>query len=139
MLVMMANDSNNVEFNHYNELAEKFGIYWNENMRHDVIDNKYEQGGLPIAPNHPVFKNVKKDYIKQICTQTIDKPAISVYTENGEVLMSFARFGKGTVFAVGDPWFYNEYLDGRKIPAEFENYQAATDLVQWLMKQAVIK
>jgi unsaturated rhamnogalacturonyl hydrolase len=36
---------------------------------------------------------------------------------------------------VGDPWFYNEYVDGRKIPAEFENYLAAEDLVRWLLKQ----
>ena len=60
---------------------------------------------------------------------------MSVYKENGEVLMSFARLGRGTVFAVGDPWFYNEYVDGRKIPAEYENYQAAADLVQWLLAQ----
>ncbi len=139
VLVMMANDSNNVEFKHYNELAERFGIHWNENMRHDVIDNHFEQGALPVGPGHPIFKNIKKVYIKQICTQTIDKPAISLYTENGEVLMSFARLGKGTVFAVGDPWFYNEYVDGRKIPAEYENYQAAVDLIQWLIKQSTIK
>jgi unsaturated rhamnogalacturonyl hydrolase len=139
VLVMMANDSNNVEFKHYNELAEKFGIHWNENMRHDVIDNKYEQGGLPIAPGNPIFQSVSKVYIKQLCTQNIKKPATSVYSENGEVYMSVAKVGKGTVFAVGDPWFYNEYLDGRKIPAEYQNYQAAVDLVQWLIKQATIK
>src|SRR5258705_10351110 len=78
VLVMMANDSNNVEFKHYNELAERFGIHWNENMRHDVIDNHFEQGALPIAAGHPIFKNVKKIYIKQLCTQTINKPAISL-------------------------------------------------------------
>ncbi len=134
VLVMMANDSNNVEFTHYNELAEKFGIHWNENMRHDVTDNQFEQGALPIPPNHPVFKTAKKVYIKQLCTQTIDKPAMALYTENGEVLMSYAKLGKGMVFAVGDPWFYNEYTDGRKIPAEYENYKAAEDLVKWLIK-----
>lgn len=139
VMVMMANDSNNVEFKHYNELAEKFGIHWNENMRHDVIDNQFEQGALPIASNHPIFKTVKKVYIKQLCTQTIQKPAVSIYTENGEVIMSISKVGKGTVFAVGDPWFYNEYLDGRKIPAEYENYKAATDLVQWLIKQVPVK
>jgi unsaturated rhamnogalacturonyl hydrolase len=115
VLVMMANDSNNVEFKHYNELAERFGIHWNENMRHDVIDNHFEQGALPIAANHPIFKTAKKVYIKQLCTQQLKKPAISVYSENGEVIMSVSKVGKGTVFAVGDPWFYNEYLDGRKI------------------------
>lgn len=139
VLVMMANDSNNVEFKHYNELAAKFGIHWNENMRHDVIDNQFEQGALPISAGHPIFKTAKKVYIKQLCTQTIQPPAVSVYTENGEVIMSVSKVGKGTVFAVGDPWFYNEYLDGRKIPAEYENYKAATDLVKWVIQKATIQ
>ncbi len=134
LMVMMSNDSNNVEFKHYNELAERFGIHWNENMRHDVIDNQFEQGALPIPPNHPNFKNVKKVFIKQLCTQNIKAPAYSVYSENGEVIMSVSKVGKGTVFAVGDPWFYNEYTDGRKIPLEYENYKAADDLVRWLIK-----
>jgi unsaturated rhamnogalacturonyl hydrolase len=50
--------------------------------------------------------------------------------------MAIARVGKGTVFAVGDPWFYNEYTDGRKLPADYENYNAARDWVQWLLLQA---
>jgi unsaturated rhamnogalacturonyl hydrolase len=41
--------------------------------------------------------------------------------------------GKGKVLAVGDPWLYNEYADGRKLPAEYENYKAAEDLVKWLI------
>lgn len=135
VLVMMANDSNNVEFRHYNELAKRFGIQWNENMRHDVIDNKFEQGALFFDEADAIFGKVKKVFVKQLCTQTIQKPAVSVYTENGEVLMSVAKVGKGTVFAVGDPWFYNEYVDGRKLPAEFENYDAAESLVKWLLAQ----
>jgi unsaturated rhamnogalacturonyl hydrolase len=50
--------------------------------------------------------------------------------------MATARYGKGTVFAVGDPWLYNEYLDGRKIPAEYQNFSAANELVKWLLAQA---
>ena len=133
ILVMMANDSNNVEFKNYNALAERFGIHWNENMRHDVIDNQFEQGAIPISKNNPVFRTAKTAYIKQLCTQTLQKPAVSIYSENNEVLMSVAKVGKGTVFAVGDPWFYNEYTDGRKIPAVYENYKAAEDLVKWLL------
>jgi unsaturated rhamnogalacturonyl hydrolase len=135
ILIMMANDSNNVEFTNYNKFAERFGIHWNENMRHDVAGSEYEQGAIYIGPLHPVFKHAGKVFIKQLCTQTIKKPAQSLYTENGEVIMSMASVGKGKVFAVGDPWFYNEYVDGRKIPAEFENYLAAEDLVRWLLKQ----
>jgi unsaturated rhamnogalacturonyl hydrolase len=135
VLVMMANDSNNVEFKHYDELATKFGISFNENMRHDVINNQFEQGALPIPAGHPIFKNIKKVYIKQLCTLTLQKPATTVYTENGEVLMSVSKVGKGTVFAVGDPWFYNEYMDGRKLPLEYENYKAGDELIKWLLKQ----
>jgi len=39
------------------------------------------------------------------------------------------------VFAVGDPWFYNEYIDNEILPAEFENTKAANDLAKWLLQQ----
>ena len=32
-----------------------------------------------------------------------------------------------------DPWLYNEYTDGRKIPAVYENFQAGKDLGGWLL------
>ena len=47
--------------------------------------------------------------------------------------MAVAKYGRGAVFAVGDPWLYNEYVDGRKLPPEFENYKAAQDLSSWLL------
>lgn len=60
-------------------------------------------------------------------------------SEGGDVIMATAKYGKGAVFAVGDPWLYNEYLDGRKIPVEYENFSAANELVMWLLKQVVKK
>ncbi len=137
VLVMLANDSNNVEFTNFNKLAERFGIHWDGNMRHDVINNQFEQGAILINSDNPVFKNTQKVFIKQLSTQTLKKPAQSILSENGEVIMSVSKVGKGVVFATGDPWFYNEYVDGRKLPAEYQNYKAATDLVQWLIKQSV--
>jgi unsaturated rhamnogalacturonyl hydrolase len=139
VLVLMANDSNNVEFKNYNKLVSNFGMFWNENMRHDVVNNQFEQGALLIPKGHPIFKHCDKVFIKQLCTITIKAPATAVYTENKEVLMAIAKLGKGTVFAVGDPWFYNEYVDGRKLPAEYQNFQAATDLVEWLLKQIPVR
>ena len=55
------------------------------------------------------------------------------------MIIATAKVGRGTVFAVGDPWFYNEYTDGRKLPAEFENFSAARDATQWLIKQTYTK
>jgi unsaturated rhamnogalacturonyl hydrolase len=34
---------------------------------------------------------------------------------------------------IGDPWLYNEYVDGRRLPLEFENFKAAQDLSLWLI------
>jgi unsaturated rhamnogalacturonyl hydrolase len=69
-------------------------------------------------------------------TLSLSAPAYAVFADSGHVIMAVARVGKGTVFAVGDPWFYNEYTDGRKLPPDFENYEAARDLAQWLLRQA---
>ena len=52
---------------------------------------------------------------------------------NGDVIMATAKLGRGVVFAIGDPWLYNEYVDGRKLPPEFENFKAAQDLSRWLI------
>jgi unsaturated rhamnogalacturonyl hydrolase len=136
VLVLMANDSGNVEFKHFNQLAGRFGIKFNENLRHDVKGREFEQGAVVFEKNNPVFKTTSKAYIKQLCSQSIHKPATAIYRENGETLISVAKVGKGTVFAVGDPWLYNEYVDGRKLPPAFENYKAAEDLVKWLLKQS---
>ena len=40
----------------------------------------------------------------------------------------FGVIGKGMVFAVGDPWLYNEYIDTRRLPAGYENAQAGKNL-----------
>jgi unsaturated rhamnogalacturonyl hydrolase len=54
-------------------------------------------------------------------------------------VMAVAKYGKGTILMLGDPWLYNEYVDGRKLTPDFDNYKAATELVQWLVKQVRVK
>ncbi|MBO0931232.1 hypothetical protein [Fibrella aquatilis] len=44
-----------------------------------------------------------------------------------------ATLGKGRVFALGAPWLYNEYVDGRRIPAQYENVKAGGELARWLL------
>ncbi len=135
VLVMMANDSNNVELPHFNNLAHKFGIHWSDTSRNMVKGDKLEMGAIHIKPGNPVFPSVKKVYLKEICLINLQPPAQAVVTEDGDVIMAIAKVGKGTVFAVSDPWLYNEYTDGRKIPAEYQNAGAGRDLIQWLIKQ----
>jgi unsaturated rhamnogalacturonyl hydrolase len=139
VLLLLMNDSGNCEFAHFNLLPEKFGIHFNEDSRNKVIGHEYETGSFPITVQDAIFKTTKKIYIKEISTLKITNPAKAHFTDGHDVIMSVSKVGKGTVFAVGDPWFYNEYLDGRKLPAVYENYHAATDLVKWLLRQVPAK
>lgn len=135
VLLLMGNDAGNAEFKHFNQLATLFGIRFNEDNYNQVKNNQFEQGSLTVSGSNPVFKKGRKLYIKELATLKVTKPASAVLTKEGKVVAAVARYGKGAVFAIGDPWLYNEYVDGRKLPGEFENYQAATELVSWLIKQ----
>ena len=76
--------------------------------------------------------------MKEICSLKIEKPAEPILTENELVLMASARVGNGLVFAVGDPWLYNEYMDTRRLPIDYENRKAGRNLFQWLLSNAAI-
>jgi lysophospholipase L1-like esterase len=136
VLVLMENDKGNAEFEHFNKLAERFGIHFNEDSYHKVIGKEYETGKNDNLPAHPIFKNVNQIFTKEVCSLRIEKPAEPILMENGLILMASARVGKGLVFAVGDPWLYNEYMDSRKLPAEYENAKAGKNLFGWLLKNA---
>ncbi|MDQ0106564.1 hypothetical protein J2T02_001675 [Chitinophaga terrae (ex Kim and Jung 2007)] len=135
VLVMLENDSLNAEFDHFNILAEKFGIHFNGDSRNRVQGRHFEQGAFMIPAGHEIFAGIKKVYIKELSSLTLKAPARAVYKDGEHVIMAVSRVGKGTVFAVGDPWFYNEYVNGKLLSADYENLQAADALTRWLIKQ----
>lgn len=139
VLLLFGNDSGNVELTHFNELVKRFGIQFNFDSQNRVVGSKYEMGTFTVPANHPIFKTAKKIYIKEYASQTVTPPAKAVFTDGKTVVMSVSKVGKGTVFAVGDPWFYNEYFDGRKLPADIDNYKAGEDFVKWAISQATGK
>ncbi len=139
VLVLMGNDAGNCDLEHFNILAEKFGIRFNEDVHNKVIGSQIELGTLQVPPTDPIFKSAKKIYLKDISTFKINTPAVASFTDKNSVLIATAKYGKGTVFAVGDPWLYNEYVDGRNLPAGYDNFKACRDLVNWLIKQVPAK
>lgn len=136
VLLLMGNDVGNAEFDHFNTLAKEFGIQFNKDSKNRVQRDNFVEGLVKVPAGNPVFKNARSLYLKEIATLALTKPATSVMELNGDHIMAVAKYGRGTVFAVGDPWLYNEYVDGRKLPPEFENYQAAKDLAAWLLGQS---
>ena len=136
VLLLLGNDSPNVEFTHFNQLVAKFGVQFNYDSKNKVIGNQFEMGAIKIPAGNPIFKTAGKIYIKEYASQKLTGgSAKAVLSEGNNIVVTVTKMGKGTVFIVGDPWFYNEYTDGRKIPKEFENYKAAEDVVKWAIDQ----
>ena len=136
VLVMMANDSANVELQHFNTLAGKFGLHFNDDMQNHVIDDAHFEDGAVIIDNNPIFKTARHAFMKDVCSITISGKGKSVLrSKSGAAIAAIVNYGKGTVFAVSDPWFYNEYVNGR-LPAVFDNDKAAADLARYLISKA---
>lgn len=133
-LVLLANDTTNCEIKHFNELTKAFGIEFTGKNVNMVKNDVYEQGKFDLSGNHSIFKDTKKIFVKELVTVSVKAPAQSVLDANGDTIMAVANVGKGRVFVLGDPWIYNEYLNGRKLPAEYENFKAANNWVKWLLK-----
>ncbi len=135
VLLLMANDSANVELKHFNTLSEKFGIHFNDDLRNHVKDDRhFREGAFTINGDNPVLKTAKKIFMKDICSLTLHSPAYAALKDGDAVIIAIAHYGKGTVIAVGDPWLYNEYTNGR-LTSDFENDKAANDLAGWLIRQ----
>ena len=114
-------------------LMKQFGMTFNHVTLHPVTGTNFEMGACKNLPDHPLFKGVSKIYIKEVSDINLSGTAKSILTENGKVLIAENKFGKGYVFAIGDPWIYNEYIDHDRLPESFENRKAAENLTDLLL------
>jgi unsaturated rhamnogalacturonyl hydrolase len=136
ILILMTNDKGNADLEHTNILASKFGVRFNEDNYNLVQNDRFEQGAVTIPANNPVFKTAKRVYIKELSTLQVKAPAKTILSKEGKNIIAVAKYGKGSVFIIGDPWLYNEYTDGRKLTPDFDNYKAMQDLVRWAIDQS---
>jgi unsaturated rhamnogalacturonyl hydrolase len=135
VLMMLANDPANTDLEHFNQIAERFGIHFNNVLAKHVLGNSYEMGKIAAPAGGEVFHDSHTLFMKDVCTIAASSPARPLLREGDDILMATARYGKGTVFATVDPWLYNEYTDGRKLPAEYDNDAAGKELVRWILAQ----
>jgi len=136
VLALLGNDAPNCEFTHFNQLATQFGMYFNHVTLHPVTGTNFEMGASKNLPDHPLFKGVSKIYLKEISSISLKGEAKPILVENGNVLIAECKYGKGYVFAIGDPWIYNEYMDHDRLPASFDNRKAAENLTDLLLSYA---
>ncbi|MBI2416865.1 MAG: glycoside hydrolase family 88 protein [Ignavibacteriales bacterium] len=134
-LMLFANDSANCDFKHLNELSDRCGIHFNGDSDNRVTGKNFAMGKFDSLPSHPVFAGVRQIYLKEISSLKLFNYAEPILKRGNKAYIAYTRYGKGFVFAIGDPWLYNEYFDNRKLPVEFENYKAAENLFKWILNK----
>ncbi|MGC1461321.1 MAG: glycoside hydrolase family 88 protein [Terracidiphilus sp.] len=135
VLAIFENDTSFADLDHFNVIAEKFGMHFNSVLRKHVIGTNWEQGKIELDGSGPIFHHPHTVFVKDVCTLSVEVAAVTVLKEGDDIFMATAKYGKGTVFAFVDPWLYNEYTDGRKLPADYDNYAAGVELVRWILQQ----
>jgi unsaturated rhamnogalacturonyl hydrolase len=109
VLVLLGNNVGNAEFEHLNGLARRFGITFIETTHRNAASS----GKLRIrVPNgNPVFPASLEFYAVDVAPLQVQGPARILLQDGGAAIMALTRHGRGFVFALGDPWFYNEYIN----------------------------
>ncbi len=108
-LVLLGNDKGNAEFEHFNQLAAPFGIQFIE----DTIPKVVGKGILRTEGQGPIFDGAPRFYAVELAPLSVTKqPGTDVLLEyQGTPVMALVHQSRGLVFALGDPWVYNEYID----------------------------
>jgi unsaturated rhamnogalacturonyl hydrolase len=137
VLAIFANDPLNADVVGLSRLAKPFGIEFQNVTRFHMLDgDPHDNGTIPVAAGGPIFQSAHTFFLKDTTDLALSGNAKSLLTYKGVNVLATAKYGKGTVFAVVDPWLYNEYTDGRKLPySEFDNYAGGWEVVRWLLHQ----
>ena len=135
VLMIMENDTSFADLDHFNVISEKFGIHFNSVLHKHVIGTDWDQGKIDIDGSGPIFHHSHTIFVKDVCTISVSGPAHAALAEGDDIFMATAKYGRGSVYAMVDPWLYNEYTDGRKLPANFDNFAAGNELVRWVLEQ----
>jgi unsaturated rhamnogalacturonyl hydrolase len=124
-LVLLGNDKGNAEFEHFNQLAARFGI--------EFMEKTYPQTtgkAILIAQNHgSIFEQGLTVYLVEVAPLRVETDTGVLLSDHGTPIMALVRKGQGQVFAVGDPWLYNEYID------RYDNRRLGVNLFRLLLRK----
>jgi unsaturated rhamnogalacturonyl hydrolase len=136
VLLMMENDPANADIEHMDLLADKFGLHFNNVLVHHVVGDDFPAGRIAVLNPTTPFTHPHVLYMKDTCSLTLSGNAVPLLRDKaGDLLMAWTKVDRGMVVAVTDPWLYNEYTDGKKLPPEYDNFAAGNEFVQWLVDQ----
>lgn len=134
VLLMMENDPANADIEHFDLLADRFGLHFNNVLVHHVVGDDFPAGRIDVGATAP-FTHPHTIYMKDTCSLALSLGAVPLIVWKGDTLMAWTRYGKGIVVAVTDPWLYNEYTDGKKLPALYDQQAAGREFVAWVIEK----
>ena len=105
-------------------------------LSHHVVGDDYPAGQTHVTAGGTLFHDSHTLYMKDTCTISLKPPAVPLLEDKGDIMIATAKYGKGTVVAVVDPWLYNEYTDPHKVRPVQDNYAAGEEFVRWLIQQS---
>ena len=123
-LVLLGNDKGNAEFEHFNQLAGKFGIEFLE----ETYPKVKGKGILVARGTGTIFQDGLTVYLVEIAPLKITGGVQVLLEDHGTPVMALAHSGSGLVFALGDPWVYNEYINRN------DNRRVAENLFRLLLR-----
>ena len=123
-LVLLGNDKGHAEFTHFNRLASRFGI----RLLEETYPKVSGKAILIATGKHPIFEGGLQAYLVEVAPLKLVAPAEPMLTHEGTDVMALAHVGRGMVFALGDPWLYNEYIERN------DNVRIATNLFRMLLE-----
>lgn len=135
VLVILENDPANADITHLDLIADQFGIHFDNVLRHHIIKEQFEPGYIHIKGEGPIFRHPHLLYMKDTCAISLKGSAVPMLSDASGPVIAEARYGKGKVVGVIDPWLYNEYTDHRKTAPNPQNFDAGKEFVSWLLKQ----
>lgn len=133
-LLLLTNDTTNADVVNANRLAQEFGISFTMKNINFVKNDHFPDGMVFADEGNDIFTAGSKLYVKELVTLDVKPGVKKVVSKGTDIIMVSTQHGKGKVFVIGDPWIYNEYVNGRKLPADFDNYRAMVELVKWALK-----
>jgi unsaturated rhamnogalacturonyl hydrolase len=123
-LVLLGNDRGHAEFTHFNRLASRFGVQFLE----ETFPKVSGKAILEATGRDAIFENGLKVYLVEVAPLKLTLPAESMMRVDGTDVMALAHVGSGMVFALGDPWLYDEYIE------KDDNIKLATNLFTMLLQ-----
>ena len=123
-LVLLGNDKGHAEFTHFNRLASRFGI----RLLEETYPKVSGKAILIATGKHPIFEGGLQAYLVEVAPLKLVAPAEPMLTHEGTDVMALAHVGRGMVFALGDPWLYDEYIERN------DNVRIATNLFRMLLE-----